>query len=264
MRVVSLLLIALVLAGCAPFPQRADIPTEWLPSFSYDQRRPSFVILHHTGSDDVQHALATLTTRSREVSAHYVIARDGRIWQLVDERARAWHAGEAYWDGITDMNSASIGIELDNDGHEPFAELQITALIALLADVTRRNQIPPTNVLAHGDIAPGRKMDPGPSFPWKRLAERGFGMWCDAPPPHAVPQPLATIDPVLLLQSFGYDIRKPDSAVAAFHRHFRGNDSTFMTADDVAVLQCLVRAKGEGGQASLAPRAASNSRNTER
>ena len=252
----------LVLGACSLVPQRAHIATEWRPSFSYDERRPSYVILHHTGSDEVEHALATLTTPAREVSAHYLVARDGRIWQLVDERARAWHAGEAYWAGITDINSISIGIELDNDGREAFADPQIAALIALLADVTRRNFIPAVNVLGHGDVAPARKVDPSAKFPWRRLAQSGFGFWCDTPPA-ALPVPIPTIDPVLLLQAFGYDIRKPEAAIAAFHRHFRGSDSTTMSADDVAVLQCLVRAKGEG-QATFAPRATSNSRNMER
>ena len=261
-RLAALLGLPLMLAACSLLPQRADIATEWRPSLSYDERRPSYVILHHTGSDNVEHALATLTTRAREVSAHYVIARDGRIWQLVDERARAWHAGEAYWAGIADINSISIGIELDNDGHEAFADPQIAALIALLADVTRRNFIPAANVLGHGDVAPARKVDPSAQFPWKRLAESGFGAWCDAPPA-ALPVPMPIVNPVLLLQAFGYDIRKPEAAIAAFHRHFRGSDSTTMSTEDVTVLQCLLRAKGEG-QATFAPRATSNSRNMER
>lgn len=247
-RVGPALLIAFLSGGCTPLPQRALVASEWLPSPSHDERRVSFVVLHHTGSDSVRHSLATLTTRSREVSAHYVVARDGVIWQLVDERRRAWHAGEAYWAGITDLNSASIGVELDNDGREPFSDAQIAALLGLLGDVVARHRIPAANILGHGDVAPGRKVDPSAQFPWVRLARHGFGAWCDAPDAEAAG------DPVLLLQAFGYDVRNAQAAMAAFRRHFRGSDSAALDDTDLGLLRCLVRSKA-AAQASSAPRA---------
>lgn len=224
-----------MLGACAPLPQRAGIPTEWFPSPSHDERRPNFIILHHTGADTAEHSLRTLTTRAREVSAHYLVGRDGTIWQLVDERARAWHAGESYWAGMTDLNSASIGIELDNDADEPFAEAQIVSLLALLGDITARYHMPRGNILGHGDIAPVRKVDPSRYFPWQRLAREGYGLWCDPP------YPVATADPVLLLAALGYDMREPRAAMAAFRRHFRGDDSGELDEDDATLLECLVR-----------------------
>ena len=143
------------------------------------------------------------TTLNRsKVSSHYLIARDGRIYYLVDELARAWHAGESYWGGNRDLNSASIGIELDNNGGEPFAEAQIEALIALLADLKARYGIPTANFIGHGDVAPGRKVDPSRWFPWQGLAGHGFGLWCEPPYPPAPPD----LDSATLLAAFGYDV----------------------------------------------------------
>jgi N-acetylmuramoyl-L-alanine amidase len=242
--------------ACAPLPpqssattpaQRGDqyarpasVTVEQRPSPNFDVRRPNFVVIHHTSDSRVEDALRTLTDPARQVSSHYLIARDGRILQLVDDRARAWHAGESYWAGVEDVNSASIGIELDNDGRESFAEPLIAALLELLADIKTRFNIPEANFIGHGDIAPGRKVDPSVLFPWKRLAENGFGLWCEPPYP-SVP---AGVDSTLLLQAFGYSVARPDAAVAAFKRHFVPDDpSPRMTEKDHAVLYCLVLQK---------------------
>ena len=248
------------LGACAPLPQRAGIPTRWLPSPNHDERRPNFVIIHHTGGDDAEHSLRTLTNPARAVSAHYLIGRDGTIWQLVDERARAWHAGDSYWAGVTDLNSASLGIELDNDGEEPFADAQIAALLSLLRDITARDRIPATNILGHGDIAPGRKVDPSRYFPWRRLAQQGFGSWCDPPygteasstqSSEAPSEPASVVpaspspEALALLQAIGYDLRDPDAAIAAFRRHYRGDDSGALAPEDIALLRCLARIKAE-------------------
>ena len=243
-------------AGCAPLPtqqpelsaaQRGEryakpvsVAVEQRRSPSFDVRRPSFVIIHHTSDSNLEDSLRTLTDPARQVSSHYLIGRDGRILQLVDDRARAWHAGDSHWAGVEDMNSASIGIELDNDGREPFAEPLITALLALLSDIQKRFNIPAANFIGHGDIAPGRKVDPSALFPWRRLAAFGYGLWCDPP----YPSPPAGADTVLLLQAFGYSVEKPDAAIAAFKRHFVPDDpSPLMTEKDRAVLYCLVMQK---------------------
>ena len=197
-------------------------------------------MLHHTSDQTAEQSLRTLTTPGRGVSAHYLIGRDGRVYGLVDEKARAWHAGEGAWGSVTDLNSVSIGIELDNNGAEPFPDVQIDALIALLHAVKARHNIPRANVIGHGDLAPGRKVDPSHFFPWRRLAENGFGMWCDAPYP-AVP---AGIEDALLLQAIGYSTWNFDAAVAAFKRRFAPDDpSPKMTERDRAIAYCLVLQK---------------------
>lgn len=228
---------AALLAACAPLPQRAGIPTVWYPSPNFDQRRPNYVIIHDTADDDVGQALHTLTDPLRQVSSHYLIGSDGTIYQLVDERARAWHAGVSKWGGDTDLNSASLGIELDNDGEEPFAPAQISALIALLQDIAQRYRIPAANYLGHADVAPTRKVDPSRYFPWKTLADAGFGLWCDPPLPEA-PAGMST---VLALQAFGYDVSDPEAAIRAFKRHFMPDDTTDeVTTDDRDMLYCLI------------------------
>ena len=238
-RVVFPLIAALLLAACASAPERVGAPSaSWLPSPNFDDRRPQFVVIHHTSNDTVAQALAVLRDPAREVSAHYLVGRDGRVYQLVDESKRAWHAGVSRWGGDADVNSSSIGIELDNDGMEPFPEAQITALLALLADIQARYKIPRANFLAHGDVAPARKVDPSVYFPWKTLAEHGFGLWCDDPPE---PAPEG-FDPTLALQALGYDVSNLHAAIAAFGRHYLGTDEAGpeLTERGKAVLACLV------------------------
>ena len=220
--------------------QPVGVPVVERPSPNFDERRPNFVVLHHTGDDSAEQALQTLTRESPGVSAHYLVARDGRVYALVDEKVRAWHAGDSYWGGIADLNSASIGIELDNNGHEPFADAQIEALLPLLGSIKERYNVSRASFIGHGDIAPGRKVDPSEHFPWKRLADHGFGIWCDAPYP-AVPPAL---DNTLLLQAIGYNVTNPDAAVAAFKRHFSPEDpSRAMSEKDRSLAYCLIMEK---------------------
>jgi len=241
---------AIPMAACAPVPTRpalnayTALPLVQVPSPNFNERRPGFVILHHTSDSRAMDSLGTLTRPSAEVSAHFLVARDGTLYYLVDELKRAWHAGPSYWGGDIDMNSASIGIEMDNDGFEPYAEVQIEALMALLADLKARYRIPVANFLGHGDIAPGRKVDPGVNFPWKRLADRGFGLWCE-PPYEPVP---ANLDAGSLLGVLGYDISRLDAAIGAFNRHFGGTESRSMSEENRARLNCLVMRKTSGQQ----------------
>ena len=237
---VCMALLVLTVVACAQLPQRANVTVEQRPSPNFDARRPNFVIFHHTGNDGAEQALATLGDPLRKVSSHYLIARDGRIYYLVDELARAWHAGESYWGGNRDLNSASIGIELDNNGDEPFVDAQIESLLALLADLRERYGIPAANFLGHGDVAPRRKTDPSRHFPWKRLAEHGFGLWCKPPYSPAPPG----LDATTLLSVLGYDVWDPEAATAAFKRHFAPDDaSPEMTEQGRALLYCLVAQK---------------------
>ena len=229
-----------LVAGCAQVSPQSDMAIEWRTSPNFDERRPNWVILHHTSNDNVDDALRTLTDPARAVSAHYLIARDGKIIQLVDEHRRAWHAGASYWGGSTDINSASIGIELDNNGAEPFPETQIAALLTLLRDVSARYQVPAANYLGHADVAPRRKTDPSRYFPWQRLAEHGYGLWCREP---ALVLPPA-FDPRLALAALGYDVSDTEAAILAFKLHFVQEDSApVLSQQDQRLLNCLVREK---------------------
>ena len=180
MKFFALLASLLVLAGCASAP-RYDTSH---PSANYDSRI-QFVIVHYT-STSLERSLQLLT--HGEVSSHYLISDDknATVYKLMDENQRAWHAGESQWQGRTWLNSSSIGIEIVNPGFKdtptgrlwyPYSEAQIQGLIALLKDISKRNGISPRHIIGHSDIAPLRKLDPGPLFPWKRLADAGLGLW---------------------------------------------------------------------------------------
>ena len=238
-------LLGLALAGCARLPVHTTLPVEARPSPNFGERRPNYVVLHHTSNSDATRAIATLTRPASQVSAHYLVVRDGRVVYMVDERMRAWHAGESYWGGNRDINSASIGIEIDNDGKESYAESQIAALLTLLADLKARFTIPSANFLGHGDVAPGRKVDPGANFPWKRLAERGFGLWCD-PPYEVVP---AALDDALLLAALGYEVTNLAAAGAAFRRrYFALESSAPLSEAERGMAQCLVKRRVTGDE----------------
>ena len=187
------------------------------PSPNFGPRRdgavPWLVVLHYTAMDSANSALQRLCDPQVEVSAHYLIAADGMVCTLVDETMRAWHAGAGCWRGCRDVNSASIGIELDNDGTAPFAEPQIAALEEVLDGVMARWDIAPEGVIGHQDMAPGRKSDPGPCFPWARLARTGRAIW---------PIPAEPGDFRADLQRFGYPGEADDAALlAAFRARFR-------------------------------------------
>lgn len=210
-----------------------SLPLLQSPSPNFDARKngkqPTLIILHYTGMPDADAARQRLCDPTSKVSAHYLIARDGQAWQLVAESARAWHAGVGAWHGEQDINSASIGIELVNRGHQwgyqSFPSQQIDATIALLRDIQQRHKMPSGNILGHSDVAPQRKEDPGELFPWQTLAQAGFGLWPEA----------ATVDePSMdyaqahrLLQQIGYDCAASGEydlplrrVLLAFQRHW--------------------------------------------
>jgi N-acetylmuramoyl-L-alanine amidase len=237
---------AVLLAACAhapPEPQPGRSPlAQWLPSPNFDARRPVIVVLHATEQDSVEQSLHTLRTRNRDgrVSAHYLVARDGRIFQLVDDLDRAWHAGAGRWGEIGNLNAASIGIELDNDGRSGFPDVQVAALLRLLADVTSRHRIDRRALIAHGDLAPTRKRDPSHLFPWRRLAEAGFGPW----PQDPLAEPPPGFDPVLALRLLGYPTDDLPAAMRAFRRRFRGIEDgddldVALDATDARILHAL-------------------------
>lgn len=195
------------------------------PSPNFDERALpiTMAVLHYTGMVDGASAIARLADPEAKVSAHYVVAEDGQVVRMVAEEKRAWHAGRSWWRGITDINSASIGIEIVNPGHEfgyrPFPEAQVEAVIQLLGGIVERHGITRGNVVGHSDVAPARKEDPGELFPWYRLARLRL----------ALPRPTKNLmDPhwtdagfLLALERFGYDVTDGVAAVRAFQRRFR-------------------------------------------
>jgi N-acetylmuramoyl-L-alanine amidase len=209
------------------------IPSDWVGTVNFNLRKPNYVIIHFTAQDSAAQTLKTFTVVKTQVSAHYVIGRDGRVYHMLNDYLRAWHAGISKWGSITDMNSCSIGIELDNNGSEPFKPAQINSLLALLAHLKKAYNIPAANFIGHQDIAPGRKPDPGPYFPWKILAAHGFGYWSD----DVLELAPADFDPATALHLIGYDTANLNAAIIAFKRHFIQTDqSPELTQLDLNVL----------------------------
>lgn len=226
----------------APPPPESPVAAKVFPSPNHgerkDGRRPNLLVLHYTGMPDEGEALQWLCNPVSQVSAHYFVFSDGRVLQLVPEGRRAWHAGVSYWDGEADINSGSIGIEIANPGHPgglpPFPDQQIEGVAALAQDIVTRWRIPATGVLAHSDVAPGRKLDPGEAFPWRRLHAAGVGHWV---PPASIQDgrffargdqgmPIEALQAMLGMYGYGLKItgvfdENTEKVVAAFQRHFR-------------------------------------------
>lgn len=199
---------------------------------------PEFIILHYTGMETGEAAESWLCDPVSEVSSHYLVHEDGAITQMVRESDRAWHAGKGSWRGETDVNSSSIGIEIVNPGHvlgyHDFTDAQIGAVISLCRGIVDRHRVMPENVLAHSDVAPGRKVDPGEKFPWKVLARAGIGHHVDASPIGGGRflsagdrgEPVEALQSMLALYGYGVEIsgifdQQTKTVVEAFQRHFR-------------------------------------------
>lgn len=223
------------------------------PSPNFDTRALpiTMIVLHYTGMPSAADAVARLTDPAAKVSSHYLIAEDGQVMRLVAEKDRAWHAGKSHWREINDVNSASVGIEIVNPGHEfgyrPFLDAQIDALIPLMSDIQARYAITRGNIVGHSDIAPARKQDPGELFPWAQLAKHRL----------ALPRPTKNlIDPnwtdggfLLALQRFGYDVTDQLAAIVAFQRRFRSEliDGT-IDGECRAILLALLLPKPQGDE----------------
>jgi N-acetylmuramoyl-L-alanine amidase len=200
----------------APILLQNGISTEWISTVNFNLRKPNFIIIHHTAQDSLAQTLKTFTITKSQVSAHYVIANDGRVVQMVNDYLRAWHGGNSNWGKNSDINSASIGIELDNNGIQPFSDQQIISLLALLTKLKKDYNIPTQNIIGHSDIAPTRKKDPSAFFPWKLLALNGFGIW-----PDEVLEPAPTgFNAEQGLQIIGYNTKNLPAAISAFKLHF--------------------------------------------
>ncbi len=209
---------------------------DWVGTVNFNLRKPDYVIIHHTAQDSTEQTLRTFTLTHTQVSAHYVIGRDGKTYQMLNDYLRAWHAGNSRWGKVTDMNSHSIGIELDNNGREPFSTVQIHSLLKLLDTLKTNYAIPQANFIGHSDIAPQRKQDPSVHFPWKILADSGYGLWYD----EFLIDPPEGFDPALALRIIGYDTRNLSAAIVAFKRHYIQSDiSPELTTLDLQILYNL-------------------------
>lgn len=259
------------------FPPEQDLRTSMLNfgkhqagTTNFNLRKPNFVIIHHTAQESVEHTLSTFTLPRTQVSSHYVIGRNGEIYQMLNDAYRAWHGGIGKWGNTTDLNSSSIGIELDNNGFEGFSDEQISSLINLLKVLKDKHGIPTANFIGHSDIAPSRKVDPNPTFPWEKLAEEGFGYWYDDIVDPELPDedlitetqdseeftdaPVAEeefteaadtepdFDPEMALRIIGYDTKDLDSAIKAFKLHFIQTEvNAELTDNDLRILKNLYR-----------------------
>ena len=212
------------------YPLKDSFPTapSWIGTTNFGMRKPNFVIIHHTAQNSCDQTLQTFTLKRTQVSAHYVICRDGTIHHMLNDYLRAWHAGSGRWGNLTDVNSTSIGIELDNNGFEPFANAQIQSLLSLLGDLKRAHGIPAANFIGHADIAPTRKNDPNVLFPWKLLSERGFGLWYQDTSRLGLPDGFNNLQ---ALRIIGYDVKDSVAAFKAFKRHFEQQDSSRVLTD---------------------------------
>ena len=212
-------------------------PSFWVGTTNFNLRKPNMVIIHHTAQNSCEQTLKTFTTEKTQVSAHYVICKDGTIHHMLNDYLRAWHGGVSKWGNITDVNSTSIGIELDNNGFEAFPDQQINSLLVLLDTLKKRYSIPTTNFIGHSDIAPTRKVDPNVYFPWKQLSDRGFGLWYSDTTNVIVPQEFNNMQ---ALRIIGYDVKDSSAAIGAFKRKYlQQNDSKALTDADRKILYLL-------------------------
>src|SRR4030095_11254530 len=253
MRKVSIIILLVIIGGCSTNPYKssnksykkqvkayakllAEYPVKdsvanspyFVGTTNFNLRKPNFVILHHTAQNSCEQTLATFTTVKSQVSAHYVICKDGTVHHLLSDYLRAWQAGLSKWGNATDINSLSIGIEIDNNGFEPFTDPQINSLLQLLDRLKKTYNIPTANFIGQADIAPARKVDPNRYFPWQKLAENGFGFWYDT----VGIQVPANFDAMQALRVIGYDIVKPEAAIQSFKLHFVQMDSTKTINDE--------------------------------
>ncbi len=210
----------------------------WVGTTNFSVRRPNFVVIHHTAQKSCEETLKTFTLTRTQVSSHYVICKDGTVHHMLNDLLRAHHAGVSKWGNANDLNSSSIGIEIDNNGFEPFTEQQINSLMEVLGRLKRAYSIPTPNFIGHADVAPGRKVDPNRYFPWQKLALNGYGLWYDTT---GVSVP-ADFNAMQALRIIGYDIKNPGNAIQSYKIHFVQHDTTKLIKDsDRKILFDLAR-----------------------
>jgi len=210
----------------------------WVGTTNFSVRRPNFVVIHHTAQNSCEETLTTFTLPRTQVSSHYVICKDGTVHHMLNDLLRGHHAGVSKWGNATDLNSSSVGIEIDNNGFESFTEPQINSLLQLLDRLKKAYSIPTANFIGHADVAPGRKVDPNRNFPWQKLAQNGYGLWYDTT---GVQVP-ADFNALQALRIIGYDIKNPGNAIQSFKIHFVQQDTTRTIGDtDKKILYDLMK-----------------------
>ena len=269
MKVVLLFCVSLsILFSCAPNPYRstnkiykkqassfakilAAVPVDSAkadslkrPAFktyttNFGMRKPNMVVIHYTAQNSCEQTLQTFTKPAAAVSAHYVICKDGTLHHMLNDYLRAWHAGAGKWGNDNDVNSSSIGIEIDNNGVDSFSTAQLNTLFGVLAFAKKTYNIPTANFIGHSDVAPTRKTDPGSLFPWKILAEKGFGNWYADTTGAALPVEFNTL---YALKIIGYDVKDLPAVYRAFRMHFLGyNIAGELTEPEKKVLYMLMQ-----------------------
>lgn len=219
-------------------PGKQHTASQWVGTVNLNLRKPNIVVLHYTAQNSCAETLKTFTLTRTQVSAHYVICRDGAVHHMLNDYLRAWHAGAGSWGNITDVNSSSIGIEIDNNGTEPFSNAQLTSLIQLLTHLKTTYNIPAANFVGHSDVAPGRKTDPGTRFPWKDLAAAGFGRWYGDTTQLKVQK---DFNEVQALRIIGYSVKDIAAARKAFALHYLQDASGAWTDRHRKVLYALLQ-----------------------
>jgi len=211
----------------------------WVGTTNFGLRKPNFVIIHHTAQNSCEQTLQTFTLPRTEVSAHYVICKDGTVHHMLNDYLRAWHAGAGSWGNDKDINSSSIGIELDNNGFDSFPSAQISSLLTVLDTLKKRYNIPEANFIGHADIAPTRKNDPNAKFPWQFLSQNGYGLWYDDTSKISVPEDFSTTQ---ALRIIGYSVTDTSAAIEAFKRHYEMLDTSRTLNDgDKKILYDLMK-----------------------
>lgn len=222
----------------APVKDIYTTRSSWVGTTNFGMRKPNFVIIHHTAQNSCEQTLQTFTLILTAVSAHYVICKDGTVHHLLNDYLRAWHAGLGSWGNDKDINSSSIGIELDNNGFDSFPAAQINSLLTVLDTLKLKYNIPESNFIGHADIAPTRKNDPNSKFPWQLLSQKGYGVWYDDTSKILLPENFNSIQ---ALRIIGYSVKDSSAAIEAFKRHFEMQDSSrILTDGDKKILYNLM------------------------
>ncbi len=207
---------------------------------NFGMRKPNTVIIHYTAQNSCEQTLQTFIKPATQVSAHYVICKDGTLHHMLNDYLRAWHAGAGKWGNVTDVNSNSIGIEIDNNGIDSFSTAEINTLLGVLAFVKKEYNIPIENFIGHSDVAPARKIDPGLLFPWKTLSEKGFGLWYSDTTALVVPN---DFNVKYALKIIGYDVKNLQNAIGAFKRHYlnSANDALFTKPEEKVLYAVMLK-----------------------
>lgn len=205
---------------------------------NFGMRKPNMVIIHYTAQNSCEQTLKTFTKPATQVSAHYVICKDGTLHHMLNDYLRAWHAGIGKWGSNTDVNSGSIGIEIDNNAVDSFSTMQLNTLYSLLSFLKKEYKIPAANFIGHSDVAPGRKVDPGILFPWKALSDKGYGLWYNDTTSIVLP---VDFNVAQALKIIGYDVKNIQNAIGAFRLHYlKATSNAALTKDEEKVLYSVM------------------------